>query len=93
MLNISLVLYFFRHELKKDNVWTENMVKNSILIFILYLGIFSNILQSVILAVFTGVLLLGKKGKDYFSLRSGNEFLRRIRYIALSLLSGLYHSF
>lgn len=66
VLNISLVLYFFRHELKKDNVWTENMVKNSILIFILYLGIFSNILQSVILAVFTGVLLLGKEGKRLF---------------------------
>lgn len=66
-VNISLVLYFLRHDIEKNNVWTESRVKNSILVFILYLGIFSNILQSVILAALIGVLLLAKEGEKLFS--------------------------
>lgn len=66
LFNISLVLYFFRHEVDQDDVWTENRVRNSLFIVVLYLGIFSNILHSIILTAFIGALLLEKEGKQLF---------------------------
>ena len=77
LLNISLVLHFFRHEIMQDNVWTENIVKNSVLTLTLYLGIFSNILQSVILAVFIGVLLWEKEGKRLFHTKDWKQILKK----------------
>lgn len=66
LLNISLVLYFFHHEMEEMDIWTGNNITNGFLIVALYLGIFSNILQSVIFAVFIGVLLFERERTKLF---------------------------
>lgn len=66
IMNISLVLYLFRHEENNIVVWTESTAINGLLTMALFLSIFSNILQNIILAAFIGVLLLEKEGKKLF---------------------------
>ena len=72
LLNGILVLYFH----SKDDIWEfnkNNTTKNALLIFLVYLAIFSNMFQSIILAsyaasiIFSKIILLirNKKYKNY----------------------------
>ncbi len=93
LVNISLILYFFHHEMDKADVWSKSAVRNSLFIVVLYFAIFSNILQNIILAAFLGALLLEKEGKKLFFPRQWKRIFKENRLYGSILIIWLISLF
>lgn len=70
--NASLVMYFISDDYFRTRK-EKSLIVRALILLAVYLGIFSNLFQSVILAVYTGIELLLKSGKK----RSFMNWLRQ----------------
>jgi hypothetical protein len=75
LLNAGIVLYFWQHDISGSFSVKDNLGKASIMFFMLYLAIFSNVLQNIILVSYVVVCLVMKLNRNIFHLLSAKKYL------------------
>ncbi len=87
LLNLSLVEYFLAYGVPKQMPWEKGIGHCAILIFALYLAIFSNVLHNIILVAFISAYILFTYRRELFAPKNWKSIWKENHFLAMIMVA------